>query len=69
VARSLEDKHYFCEAKSRLALKNADALLKDVLKAVDTSGDGRIQYNGENTSRGLETFRCRKLPERCLVAI
>ncbi len=28
------------------ALKNADGLLRDVLKAVDTSGDGRIQYNG-----------------------
>lgn len=28
------------------ALKNADALLHDVLKAVDTSGDGQIQYNG-----------------------
>ena len=26
-------------------LKNADDLLNDVLKAVDTSGDGRIQYN------------------------
>ncbi|KIW40178.1 hypothetical protein, variant [Exophiala oligosperma] len=26
-------------------LKNADDLLHDVLKAVDTSGDGRIQYN------------------------
>lgn len=30
----------------RIALKNADALLHDVLKAVDTSGDGQIQYNG-----------------------
>lgn len=28
------------------ALKNADTLLHDVLKAVDTSGDGQIQYNG-----------------------
>lgn len=26
-------------------LKNADALLNDVLKVVDTSGDGQIQYN------------------------
>lgn len=26
-------------------LKNADDLLHDVLKAVDTSGDGQIQYN------------------------
>lgn len=28
------------------ALKNADAMLYDVLRAVDTSGDGQIQYNG-----------------------
>lgn len=26
-------------------LKNADTLLHDVLKAVDTSGDGQIQFN------------------------
>ena len=30
----------------KLALKNADSLLHDVLKTVDTSGDGQIQYNG-----------------------
>jgi hypothetical protein len=29
-----------------IALKNADSLLHDVLKAADTSGDGQIQYNG-----------------------
>ena len=29
-----------------LALKNADDLLQDVMKAVDTSGDGKIQYEG-----------------------
>ncbi len=39
-------------------LKNADDLLYDVLKAVDTSGDGRIQYNEfrvfvEHTEREL----------------
>lgn len=28
------------------ALKNADTLLQDILKAVDTSGDGMIQYCG-----------------------
>ncbi|KAK2759171.1 hypothetical protein FQN54_003271 [Arachnomyces sp. PD_36] len=28
-----------------VALKNADPLLKDILKAVDTSGDGHIQYH------------------------
>jgi len=31
------------------ALKNADELLHDVLKAVDTSGDGQIQYDGTAT--------------------
>lgn len=29
------------------ALKNATNLLADVLKAVDTSGDGKIQYEGK----------------------
>ena len=28
------------------ALKNADSLLQDVLKAVDTNGDGHIEYSG-----------------------
>lgn len=32
------------------ALKNADSLLKDILIAVDTSGDGHIQYNGGHPS-------------------
>jgi hypothetical protein len=32
-----------------IALKNADSLLHDVLKAVDTSGDGQIQYNGADS--------------------
>jgi len=36
------------------ALKNADALLRDVLKAVDTNGDGRIQYNGMVHERRLD---------------
>ena len=35
-------------------MKNADGLLQDVLKAVDTNRDGRIQYNGT-------------VPERCLI--
>ena len=34
-----------------LALKNADLLLHDVLKAVDTNGDGRIQYEGRTQSQ------------------
>lgn len=29
-----------------IALKNADSLLHDVMKAVDTDGDGHIQYSG-----------------------
>lgn len=29
------------------ALKNADQLLAEVMKAVDTDGDGCIQYNGQ----------------------
>lgn len=28
------------------ALKNADSLLQDVMKAVDTNRDGRIDYSG-----------------------
>ncbi|WEW57411.1 hypothetical protein PRK78_002878 [Emydomyces testavorans] len=39
-------------------LKNADSLLKDILESVDTSGDGRIQFNEfrvfvENAEREL----------------
>ncbi|KAI9826096.1 MAG: hypothetical protein M1832_000545 [Thelocarpon impressellum] len=42
-------------------LKNADLLLKDVMKAVDTNGDGRIQYNEfrvfvEETEKELRTL-------------
>ena len=29
-----------------IALKNADSLLQDVMKAVDTNQDGRIDYSG-----------------------
>lgn len=29
------------------ALQNADNFINDVLKAVDSNGDGRIQYNGQ----------------------
>ena len=29
-----------------VALHNADSLLDDVLKAVDTNEDGRIQFSG-----------------------
>lgn len=34
------------EAHQGIALKNADALLQEVLKAVDKNGDGIIQYSG-----------------------
>ncbi len=27
-------------------MKNADEMLKDIVKKVDTSGDGKIQYEG-----------------------
>lgn len=30
----------------RTALKNADAMLKRIMKEVDTNGDGKIQYEG-----------------------
>lgn len=33
------------------ALKNADDLLKDVLKSVDTDGNGKISYDGQLASR------------------
>jgi len=33
-------------AETYLALQNADELLREVVKAVDTNGDGKIQYEG-----------------------
>lgn len=33
-------------AKDKVALKNADDLLQDVLNAVDTNKDGHISYSG-----------------------
>lgn len=36
-----------------LALKNADSLLQDVMKAVDTNDDGRITYSGMCPSTSL----------------
>lgn len=42
------------QTKYLVALKNADTLLQDVMKAVDTNGDGHIQYSGK------QAFRCRK---------
>ena len=32
-----------------LALKNADSLLQDVMKAVDANGDGHISFSGNET--------------------
>lgn len=40
---------------SSAALKNADGLLRNILKAVDTSGDGKIQFNGERSPCQLLT--------------
>lgn len=34
------------KANTIKALKNADSFLTDVMKAVDTNGDGNIQYSG-----------------------
>lgn len=33
-----------------VALKNADHLLSDVMKAVDTDGDGCIQFHGQHSA-------------------
>lgn len=33
-------------ADTIIALQNADSLLQDVMKVVDTNGDGNIQYSG-----------------------
>ncbi len=34
-------------------MKNADDLLKEIIKMVDTSGDGKIQYEGAQLARAL----------------
>lgn len=34
------------QANAALALKNADDMLKDIMKSVDTDGDGVIKYEG-----------------------
>jgi hypothetical protein len=34
--------------RGAVALKNADHLLDEVMKAVDTDGNGRISYNGKS---------------------
>ena len=49
--QKMDHREYFwlslsVQANDELALKNADSLLQDVLKAVDTNGDGHIQYGG-----------------------
>ena len=38
--------HRFIELMAGVALHNADSLLDDVLKVVDTNEDGRIQFSG-----------------------
>ena len=37
--------------KDTVALKNADQLLDDVMKAVDTDGNGNISYDGQPAQR------------------
>lgn len=31
---------------ARAAMKNADGMMMEIIKAVDTNGDGKIQYDG-----------------------
>jgi len=38
-----------CALRGSAALKNADHILSDVMKAVDQDGDGYIQYHGQPT--------------------
>ncbi|KAH9901730.1 hypothetical protein F4778DRAFT_737477 [Xylariomycetidae sp. FL2044] len=43
-------------------MKNADNLLKDIIKAVDTDGDGKMQYegcpkNGDDRCQGVPWYR------------
>ena len=40
-------------------MKNADGMLKKILKEVDTSGDGKIQYEG--TKRDTHTHECLRI--------
>ena len=40
---------------SSIALKNADSLLQDVMKAVDTNQDGRIDYSGASQRKANVT--------------
>jgi hypothetical protein len=35
----------------RTAMKNADEMLKKIMDAVDTNGDGKIQYEGTHERR------------------
>jgi hypothetical protein len=38
-------------------MKNADQMLKAIISLVDTSGDGKIQYEGESSLRKLRPER------------
>jgi hypothetical protein len=49
--------HGLAKANYGIALKNADALLQDVLKAVDKNGDGIIQYTGMLCAFTVEASR------------
>lgn len=49
-----------------IAMKNADDMMKEIIKVVDTNGDGKIQYEGEHVVRwssgapGLNVPRLRR---------
>jgi hypothetical protein len=46
-----------------VAMKNADDMLKAIMEAVDTSGDGKIQYEGtfKSSREAFTTLRDRYL--------
>lgn len=36
------------KTNARPALKNADGILQEIIKVVDSNGDGKIQYEGRH---------------------
>jgi hypothetical protein len=46
-----------CSSSPRSAMKNADQMLKAIISLVDTSGDGKIQYEGEPSWREFRMVR------------
>ena len=51
----------FTDAKPRLtdstnpAMKNADEMLREIIRVVDTNGDGKIQYDGASNRSTAES--------------